>query len=78
MENLNSKHLKKFQEKKNIRKEEKKYHLKNILSKEDFNKEVLKFKEKVKNYENEKENHLKKLMILNLKVQKLVEKLIKF
>ena len=31
---------------------------KNILSKEDFNKEVLKFQEKVKNYENERRKSL--------------------
>jgi len=78
LENLNSKHLKKFQEKKKILEtEEKKVSSKkNILSKEDFNKEVLKFKEKVKNYENERRKSSQEINDIKLKeIAKLLEKI---
>ena len=78
LENLNSKHLKKFQEKKKILEtEEKKVSSKkNILSKEDFNKEVLKFKEKVKNYENERRKSSQEINDVKLKeIAKLLEKI---
>tara|TARA_B100000886_G_scaffold52385_1_gene32198 strand:+ start:5252 stop:5743 length:492 start_codon:yes stop_codon:yes gene_type:complete len=78
LENLNSKHLKKFQEKKKILEtEEKKVSSKkNILSKEDFNKEVLKFKEKVKNYENERRKSSQEINDIKLKeIAKLLEQI---
>ena len=78
LENLNSKHLKKFQEKKKILEtEEKKVSSKkNILSKEDFNKEVLKFKEKVKNYENERRKSSQEINDIKLKeITKLLEQI---
>ena len=78
LENLNSKHLKKFQEKKKILEtEEKKVSSKkNILSKEDFNKEVLKFQEKVKNYENERRKSSQEINDVKLKeIAKLLEKI---
>ena len=78
LENLNSKNLKKFQEKKKILEtEEKKVSSKkNILSKEDFNKEVLKFKEKVKNYENERRKSSQEINDIKLKeIAKLLEKI---
>ena len=78
IENLNSKHLKKFQEKKKILEtEEKKVSSKkNILSKEDFNKEVLRFQEKVKNYENERKKSSQEINNVKLKeIAKLLEKI---
>lgn len=78
LENLNSTHLKKFQEKKKILEtEEKKVSSKkNILSKEDFNKEVLKFQEKVKNYENERRKSSQEINDFKLKeIAKLLEKI---
>ena len=78
LENLNSIHLKKFQEKKKILEtEEKKVSSKkNILSKEDFNKEVLKFKEKVKNYENERRKSSQEINDIKLKeITKLLEQI---
>ena len=78
LENLNSIHLKKFQEKKKILEtEEKKVSSKkNILSKEDCNKEVLKFQEKVKNYENERRKSSQEINDFKLKeIAKLLEKI---
>ena len=78
LENLNSKHLKKFQEKKKILEtEEKKVSSKkNILSKEDFNKEVLKFQDKVKEYENERRKSSKEINDIKLKeITKLLEQI---
>ena len=78
LENLNSKHLKKFQEKKKILEtEEKKVSSKKkILSKEDFNKEVLKFQEKVKNYENERRKSSQEINDIKLKeITKLLEQI---
>ena len=78
LENLNSKHLKKFQEKKKILEtdEKKVSSKKNILSKEDFNKEVLKFKEKVKNYENERRKSSQEINDIKLKeIAKLLEQI---
>ena len=78
LENLNSKHLKKFQEKKKIlENEEKKVSSKkNILSKEDFNKEVLKFQEKVKSYENERRKSTQEINNIKLKeITKLLEQI---
>ena len=49
---------------------------KNILSKEDFNKEVLKFQEKVKNYENERRKSSQEINDIKLKeIAKLLEKI---
>ncbi len=78
LENLNSKHLKKFQEKKKILEtEEKKVSSKkNILSKEDFNKEVLKFQEKVKSYENERRKSNQEINNIKIKeIAKLLEQI---
>ena len=76
--NLNEKHLKKFQEKKKLLedKEKKISSKKNILSKQDFDKEVIKFKEKVKNYENERRKSNQEINNIKLKeIAKLLDQI---
>ena len=73
LDNLNSKNFKKFKEKKKLLEiEEKKVaSKKNILSKEDFNSEVLKFKKKVQNYENDRRKSAQE--INNIKLKKIAK-----
>ena len=76
--NLNEKHLKKFQEKKKLLEDEEKKisSKKNILSKQDFDKEVIKFKEKVKNYENERRKSNQEINNIKLKeIAKLLDQI---
>jgi len=71
LDNLNSKNLKLFEEKKkNLEVKEKKIaSKKNILSEEDFNNEVSKFRKEVANYENERRKSVQE--INNVKVSKI-------
>ena len=73
LDNLNSKNSKLFDEKKKkLEIEEKKVaSKKNILSKEDFNNEVLKFRKEVANYENERRKSAQE--INNIKVSKIAK-----
>ena len=73
LDNLNSKNFKKFKEKKKLLEiEEKKVaSKKNILSKEDFNNEVLKFKKKVQNYEKDRRKSAQE--INNIKLKKIAK-----
>ena len=73
LDNLNSKNLKLFNEKKKKLevKEKKVASKKNILSKEDFNNEVLKFRKEVANYENERKKSAQE--INNIKVSKIAK-----
>ena len=73
IDNLNSKNLKLFNEKKKKLevKEKKIASKKNILSKEDFNNEVLKFRKEVANYENERKKSAQE--INNIKVSKIAK-----
>ena len=73
LDNLNSKNFKKFKEKKKLLEiEEKKVaSKKNILSKEDFNREVLKVKKKVQNYENDRRKSAQE--INNIKLKKIAK-----
>lgn len=78
LNNLNSKNSKKFQEKKKLLEiEEKKIaSKKNILSKEDFNKEVLSFRQKVEKYEIERRKSSQEINNIKLKkVSKLLEQI---
>ena len=78
LDNLNSKNFKKFKEKKKLLEiEEKKVaSKKNILSKEDFNSEVLKFKKKVQNYENDRRKSAQEINNIKLKkIAKLLEEI---
>ena len=71
LDNLNSKNSKLYNEKKKKLevKEKKIASKKNILSKEDFNNEVLDFRKEVTNYENERRKSAQK--INNIKVNKI-------
>ena len=71
LDNLNSKNSKLYDEKKKKLevKEKKIASKKNILSKEDFNNEVLDFRKEVANYENERRKSAQK--INNIKVNKI-------
>ncbi len=73
LDNLNSKNSKLFNEKKKKLevKEKKIASKKNILSKEDFNNEVLNFREEVTNYEKERRKSAQK--ISNIKVNKIAK-----
>jgi len=73
LDSLNSKNLKLYSEKKKKLeiKEKKIASKKNILSKEDFNNEVLKFREEVSNYEKERQKSAQK--INNIKVNKIAK-----
>jgi len=73
LDNLNSKNSKLFIEKKKKLeiKEKKVASKKNILSKEDFNNEVLKFRKEVANYENERRKSAQE--INNIKVSKIAK-----
>ena len=73
LDSLNSKNLKLYSEKKKKLeiKEKKIASKKNILSKEDFNNEVLKFREEVLNYEKERQKSAQK--INNIKVNKIAK-----
>ena len=73
LDNLNSKNLKLFNEKKKKLevKEKKVASKKNILSKDDFNNEVLKFRKEVANYENERKKSAQE--INNIKVSKIAK-----
>ena len=73
LDSLNSKNLKLYSEKKKkLEVKEKKIASKrNILSKEDFNNEVLKFREEVSNYEKERQKSAQK--INNIKVNKIAK-----
>ena len=73
IDDLNSKNLKLFQEKKKKLevKEKKIASKKNILSQEDFNNEVLKFRKEVANYENERKKSAQK--INSVKVSKIAK-----
>jgi outer membrane protein len=73
LDNLNSKNLKLYNEKKKKLevKEKKVASKKNILSKEDFNNEVLKFRKEVANYENERKKSAQE--INNIKVSKIAK-----
>ncbi len=73
LDNLNSKNSKLFNEKKKKLeiKEKKVASKKNILSKEDFNNEVLKFRKEVANYENERRKSAQE--INNIKVSKIAK-----
>tara|TARA_X000000950_G_scaffold163022_2_gene199312 strand:- start:1922 stop:2413 length:492 start_codon:yes stop_codon:yes gene_type:complete len=78
LDNLSSKNSKKFQEKKKLLEtEEKKIaSKKNILSKEDFNKEVLSFRQKVEKYEIERRKSSQEINNIKLKkVSKLLEEI---
>ena len=73
LENLNSKNSKLYNEKKKKLevKEKKIASKKNILSKEDFNNEVLNFRKEVANYENERRKSAQE--ISNIKVNKIAK-----
>ena len=73
LDNLNSKNSKLYNEKKKKLevKEKKIASKKNILSKEDFNIEVLNFRKEVANYENERRKSAQK--ISNIKVNKIAK-----
>ena len=73
LDSLNSKNLKLYDEKKNKLevKEKKIASKKNILSKEDFNNEVLKFRKEVADYESERRKSIQK--IRDIKVNKIAE-----
>ena len=78
LDNLNSKNFKKFKEKKKLLEiEEKKVaSKKNILSKEDFNNEVLKFKKKVQNCEKDRRKSAQEINNIKLKkIAKLLEQI---
>ena len=73
LDSLNSKNLKLYDEKKNKLevKEKKIASKKNILSKEDFNNEVLKFRKEVADYESERRKSIQK--INDIKVNKIAK-----
>ena len=73
LDSLNKKNLKIFSDKKNNLevKEKKIASKKNILSKEDFNNEVLNFRKEVANYENERRKSAQK--ISNIRVNKIAK-----
>ena len=73
LDNLNSKNLKLYNKKKKKLeiKEKKIASKKNILSKEDFNNEVLEFRKEVANYESERRKSVQK--INNVKVAKITK-----
>ena len=73
LDSLNSKNLKLYDEKKNKLevKEKKIASKKNILSKEDFNNEVLKFRKEVADYESERRKSIQK--IRDIKVNKIAK-----
>ena len=78
LDNLNSKNFEKFKDKKKLLEiEEKKVaSKKNLLSKEDFNSEVLKFKKKVQNYENDRRKSAQEINNIKLKkIAKLLEEI---
>ena len=78
LDSLNSKNLKLYDEKKNKLevKEKKIASKKNILSKEDFNNEVLKFRKEVADYESERRKSIQKINDIKVtKISKLLSEI---